>query len=254
MPIARVMIQKDAGEFVSPNGYAAWRGFVDRGFETAFFEWPALRDGQLDVEPSTLIVGGVGAVTFALKRLGLAMPTIDDLPEPLAEFRGRRVWRSTLADIRGNYKGSEAAQPAVFVKPLRDPKAFPAQVVAGFRDLIPTSRMPGEAEVLASDPIEFVSEWRFFVLRGRVVGGGWYAGDPLTFPDAAIVGRAVNTWGAAAPAGYGIDFGIAADGRTLLVEVNEGYSLGCLGLRPMLYSQILEARWIELMKLASQSR
>ena len=64
--IKRVYIQKQAGEFVSPNGYAAWRGFSDREYETQFFEWSALRDGNIPVEPSTLIVGGSGTVTHAL--------------------------------------------------------------------------------------------------------------------------------------------------------------------------------------------
>ena len=195
------------------------------------------------LEPTTLIVGGAGAVRHALSRLGVSSPTIDDLPEPLAAFRGRRVWRSTLGEIRAT---SSDHGPPIFVKPLRDPKAFPARVVAAFRDLIPSAHVPDEMPVLVSDLIEFVSEWRFFVLRGQVVGAGWYHGDSLSFPDPSVVGDAVRTWGAQAPAGYAIDFGVTADGRTALVEVNEGYSLGCMGLRPVLYSQILEARWDEL--------
>lgn len=49
-----------------------------------------------------------------------------------------------------------------------------------------------------------------------------------------------------APAGYGIDFGVTADRRTLLVEVNDGYALGCYGLQHDLYAQLLSARWSEL--------
>ena len=240
--IARVLIQKKSGEFVSPNSFAAWRGFSERGFDTQFYEWPALRDGGIAIEPSTLIVGGSGAVRHALEQLGVKTPVIDDLPEPLAEFRGRQVWHSTWGDIceRFNEPG-----PAVFVKPLRDPKSFPARLVAAFRDLIPLSHLPAHMPVLVSDPVEFVSEWRFFVLNGQIVGAGWYSGNPLVFPDPKVVSDAVMKW-ADAPAGYGIDFGVVADGRTLLVEVNEGFSLGCLGLRPRVYSQILEARWLEL--------
>lgn len=32
-----------------------------------------------------------------------------------------------------------------------------------------------------------------------------------------------------APNGYGIDFGVTDDGRTLLIEVNDGYALGSYG-------------------------
>jgi hypothetical protein len=241
--LSRVLVQKQTGEFVSGNGYAAWRGFTDRGFESQFFDWLSLRDGAVTVDPSAPVVGGVGAVRFALAHLGVRTPAIDDLPEPLAEFRGRGVWRSTWGEVRARFG---EVGPPVFVKPLRDPKAFPARVVSSFRDLIPSAHLPDETPLLASDPVTFVSEWRFFVLRGQVVGASWYYGDPTVFPDAGVVRGAVKAWEGVAPAGYGIDFGVTADGRTLLVEVNDGYSLSCLGLRPILYSQILEARWVEL--------
>ena len=242
--ISSVFVQKLDGEFVSPNSYAAWGGFTDRGVETNFYEWPALRDGLLLIGPETLVVGGAGAVRYALSGLGVQSPTIDDLPEILSEFRGRNVWQSSLGDVRALYNEQG---PSVFVKPLRDPKAFPARVISAFHDIIPSAHLPDEMPVLVSEPVDFISEWRFFVLHQKVVGAGWYSGEPLRFPDCDVVEAAVRVWGANAPAGYGIDFGVIADGRTVLVEVNEGYSLGCLGLRPILYSQILEARWNELM-------
>src|SRR4051794_34264798 len=151
--VTRVLVQKQNGEFASPNSYAAWRGFTERGFDTQFYEWPALRDGEVPVEASTLVAGGAGAVRHALTRLGVPNPTIDDLPEPLAAFRGRRVWQSTLGDIRVLYN---ERGPSVFVKPLRDPKAFPARVISEFRDLIPSAHLPDEMPVLVSDRVEFV--------------------------------------------------------------------------------------------------
>jgi hypothetical protein len=48
------------------------------------------------------------------------------------------------------------------------------------------------------------------------------------------------------PAAFGNDFGVAADGRTLLVEVNDAYSLGYVGLRTVPYANMLEDRWVEL--------
>ena len=36
------------------------------------------------------------------------------------------------------------------------------------------------------------------------------------------------------------------DNRTVLVEVNEGYSLNPYGLESMEYAELLEARWLEL--------
>lgn len=49
-----------------------------------------------------------------------------------------------------------------------------------------------------------------------------------------------------APNAYGIDFGVTSSGETLLVEVNEGYALGCYGLFPHLYAKLVLTRWAEL--------
>lgn len=97
-----------------------------------------------------------------------------------------------------------------------------------------------------ADPVEFASEWRYFVRRHEVVGVGHYRGDPFAHPDGATVRAAVAGYRAEAPAAYAIDFGVAADGRTLLVEVKDAYSLGHVGLRPVPYAGMLEDRWVEL--------
>lgn len=49
-----------------------------------------------------------------------------------------------------------------------------------------------------------------------------------------------------APNGYGIDFGVTDDGRTLLIEVNDGYALGSYGMYYLDYAKLLSARWAEL--------
>lgn len=51
-----------------------------------------------------------------------------------------------------------------------------------------------------------------------------------------------------APAGYALDFGVTDDGRTLLVEMSDGYGLASFGLKAPIYMQILAARWQELTK------
>ena len=48
------------------------------------------------------------------------------------------------------------------------------------------------------------------------------------------------------PEGFAMDFGVTDDGRTLLIEVNDGYSLGTYGLEATLYARLLSARWAEL--------
>jgi hypothetical protein len=47
------------------------------------------------------------------------------------------------------------------------------------------------------------------------------------------------------PAGYAMDFGLTEDGRTLLVEINDGFALGSYGLDPIQYAKLLSACWAE---------
>ena len=49
-----------------------------------------------------------------------------------------------------------------------------------------------------------------------------------------------------APAGYSLDFGLTDTGKTLLIEVNDGYALGSYGLFYIDYAKLLAARWAEL--------
>ena len=246
----RVLIQKlPDGEFASPNCYIAWKGFDERGFEIDFFTFRQLLDGKIEPKANQILVGGAGAVLHALRKMGIKMPAIEDLPEPLAFLRGRKVWTSTLGDVRG---ASEQLSAPIFVKPLVDPKAFSGKLVSTFRDILSTAHLPDEMQVLISEVVNFISEWRFFILKGEVIGAAFYNGDPLRFPDSSVIKAAMQAW--PGPSAYAIDLGVTDDGRTLLVEVNDGYSLGCLSLKPLQYSLLLQTRWQELTKSAAKLR
>jgi hypothetical protein len=47
-------------------------------------------------------------------------------------------------------------------------------------------------------------------------------------------------------AAYAIDFGVLRDGRTALLDVNDGYSLGTCGCPPEISVEVLITRWTEL--------
>lgn len=51
-----------------------------------------------------------------------------------------------------------------------------------------------------------------------------------------------------APKAYGIDFGVLDTGETVLIEVNEGYSLGNYGLDDKDYTELIETRWNEIIQ------
>jgi hypothetical protein len=161
---------------------------------------------------------------------------------------GRECWRTTAEELR------QAGRFPVFVKPYEDAKVFNGQVVSSVdeleRLLAPRESFPtveAEFPLLAQEPVSFVSEWRAFVRRGTVLGISHYQGDPLVFPAAGVIRITIGAY-QHAPAGYSADFGILDDGRTVLVETNDGYALGNGGLVANLYAELLQARWKEMVE------
>jgi hypothetical protein len=103
-----------------------------------------------------------------------------------------------------------------------------------------------DMEIQISEPVEFVTEYRGFVLRGDLVGLKHYKGDFGLVPDVAVIKQAIAAY-KGAPVAYSIDFGVDDKGRSLLVEVNDAFALGNYGLNSLIYTDIIEARWDEIM-------
>lgn len=246
-------IQTDAdGRPYSQNGAAAARGFAALGYDVRYFRRDEL--DSLPLTPATVVVGGVGTVHAALGRVGTEAPAHVSVPAVLRPFLGRDVWRTIAAELR-----EESHRFPLFVKPYTDSKVFNGRVVrnTGELDALLAPR-PGFPEagddlpLLASELVAFRSEWRVFVVRGRPVGTSHYHGDPLLFPNPGVVRAALGAYRAHAPAGYSADFGVSDGGRTLLVEVNDGYALGNGGLVASLYAELLHARWREITERATR--
>lgn len=72
-------------------------------------------------------------------------------------------------------------------------------------------------------------------------------------PDTGTVRAAVAAY-AEAPVAYSLDFGVTADGRTLLVEANDAFALGAYGLEPVVYARMLEDRWLELVGVEGRAQ
>lgn len=98
-----------------------------------------------------------------------------------------------------------------------------------------------------SEVVEFIAEWRCFVLDGRVLDVRPYTGDYHAQFDASVIDEAITCW-KDAPIAYGLDIGVTRDGRTLVVEVNDGYALGNYGLSPLKSINFHRARWKEMVK------
>ena len=183
---------------------------------------------NLALTPEVIVVGGMGTTRAAIERTAGHLPTLSGVPAVLTPYLGRECWRTTPGELR------DAGRFPVFLKPYEDAKAFTGRVVknAAEMDALLALRpsfpaLGNDFPLLAQEPVVFHSEWRVFVLHGRVLGVSHYAGDALVFPSAGTIRLTIGAF-SGAPAGYSADFGVTDGGRTLLVEINDGYSLLCL--------------------------
>jgi hypothetical protein len=248
-----VQIQPDTQRFIDPNVFNAWYGFDKSGIETVPFTWPELRDGEIELTRDALVVGGILPVRTAVERLGGNTPANMDYPDCLWPYLHRGLRRATLQDAH-RLCVDDKVEPPVFIKPVTGHKEFDGHTLSRFRDLIRTAAwvtQAPETEVWISEVVEFVTECRYFVSRGKVVGVGFYRGDPLQLPNGSVVAEAVKVYEATgeAPVAYTIDFGVLNTGETALVEVNDGFAFGCYGLSALKHCRMLEDRWCQMLGL-----
>ena len=219
----------------NPNAYAAYDGFKEMGFETVLFVMP----GEIpEGDPEDIVVGGIGTVRKALLRFGVDPPEFN-YPDSIRQYLKRDVWESTIDAVRLN-----ALSWPVFVKPFQA-KLFTGKVIREYRDLTGLVSVIDDKRVFCSEVIGFESEYRAFVRYGEVLDIRHYKGDWKIYPDPEVILSCVNDY-VDAPAAYAADFGVTDKGETVLVEVNDGYSVGAYGLGPVMYAQFLSAYWAEL--------
>lgn len=229
---------KHTGEFFNQNCYDVYTGCESLGIPVETYK---VAYSIEENEPGDLVVGSMDDVEIMLDRLEVH-PAPIDYPEALADFLGRKIWKSTLFTITSHEDCWH-----VFVKPVWDVKRFSGTVLEECKDLIKLGGGLEDIEVWCSEKVNFLSEWRLWVLHGEIIGLTPYAGRWDLFPDTETLRRAVAAY-RDAPAAYALDFGVTDRGETLLVEASDGYALRSFGLAPEKYTKFLFARWQELTK------
>jgi len=237
----QIFLEKNevTNEFINMNVYSAWEGFWLLGCECISFTWKQF--DHMPITKESIVVGWIRTVRRAFDLLGVEDPPEVSIPESLAEYAGRKTWASTLGEMRQSDDNHK-----LFIKPLEGHKLFTGHIRTGeMKDLIFTAMYPDETKILVSEVVNFVSEYRGFVLDGKLIGLKHYAGDFKKMIDSSKVEEAISKY-TNSPIAYSIDFGLTDDGQTLLVEVNDAFSLGCYGLDRVWYARMIEARWDEI--------
>jgi len=243
MQIQHVYVQAVDGSPEDEAFHKAWHGFRKRRIGCSLVEAAAIENGDLPLSRSTLVAGGIRTVESAMRQIGMLVPKANNLPDELFNYFGRSVTKTTLGAVRAQWQNSTPNN--CFLKPLNRNKQFPAIALFDADDLAVVDSHSDTTGVIVSDYVLFESEWRVFVVNSEIIGLSHYQGNCFVFPSAGTIRSAIQDF-SNAPAGYGIDFGVLSNGKTVLVEANEGYSLGSYSLNSVDYSRLIEARWVEI--------
>lgn len=190
------------------------------------------------ITSNDLVVDYIAETRMILDMMGLQIPILD-YPSELKCFYGRKIKEGVIGEIVNIPENW-----GQFVKPKAGSKVFTGRVVNGTRDLVGIG-LPFDYPVWISEVVEFVAEWRCFVLDGQVLDVRPYFGDYHAQYDPKVIDGAIAAW-TTAPTAYGLDIGVTRDGRTLIVEVNDAYALGNYGLSPLKSIRFSRARWEEM--------
>ncbi|MCR5608382.1 MAG: ATP-grasp domain-containing protein [Lachnospiraceae bacterium] len=179
---------------------------------------------------------------------------VEDYPEVLNKYLGRKVWKDTINNISSH---EEKWSAGYFVKPVRN-KAFTGKIISSIKDLIGCGSCYEDYEVIVSEPIDILAEWRCFIRYDKIMDVRPYGSISHTeyegykyHYDADVLEAMINdfkTW-EERPTACSMDICYTKDGRTLLVEVNDAYALGCYGLPGLLYAKLISARWSQVMEV-----
>ncbi len=217
------------------------------GIPITYYTEKRMRRRQLPLDDRSLVVGDLPCILGALKQLAIPAPLPNDYPASLSEFLHRRVWKSTLGALEFALRDGECR--SIFAKPAKRCKRFTGCVFDAESDLYRVYGVSRSEELWCAEVVTWASEYRVYIVNSEIRSVDWYAGNRDIALDLNEVRRAILALDTAGEslAGYAIDFGVLASGATALVEMNDGFALGAYQIDSKNYTDLLWARWEELL-------
>lgn len=202
------------------------------GFDLMGYEVIRFREFPQNTTKEDLVIGWISDSHKFLNNIGIDIPDSIDYPEELYNYFGREI--KIIETI------NEIKFPS-FIKPIEH-KQFNGIIVREFKDLIGVRDVP----MYTSEIINIETEYAVYVINGEIAGIKHYKGDPYIPLNKRIVEECINKY-SNCPSSYRIDFGVTDLSKTIIIEVNDGYTSGNYGLSDITYAKFLLARWEEIL-------
>ena len=225
-------------------------GFREMGAE--LIPYHSLDEIYEKVERNDIVLDYLNQCNAIFHKFGVD-PYLPDYPDVFRNYLGRKVWHDMINSIANDERKWSAGY---FVKPVRG-KVFTGKIISSISDLVGCGNWSEDYEVLVSEPLKILAEWRCFILYDRLLDvrpyglllddsrNGYYY-----HYDAAVLRRMLTTFEKwpDRPAACAMDICYTAEGKTLLVEFNDAYALGSYGLPEIYYAKMISARWSQLLQ------
>jgi hypothetical protein len=200
-------------------------------------------DPATELEPPIVVYVDTDVALAAARQLNLALlePPLDLLARLPNSYRLRTV-------ESGKYRDLSRLTARAFVKPA-DPlgKVFDAGLYASVHDIRTRRPIDPETPILVAEPVEWITEYRCFVLErqvaafspyihfGRPSWKPWGAGGEIAqLPGgvAELCRRLLAERTVALPPAFVVDVGLIEERGWAVVEFNPVWSAGLLGANP----------------------
>lgn len=196
-----------------------------------------------DYQLGDIVLDGIQQVKYCLRKFNIE-PQGFDYPDILKEFLGRKVWVDSINSIANDEIKRSAGY---FIKPIKQ-KAFTGRVVKSFKDLIGCESRNEDYKVLVSEPLNIIYECRGFVYYDKLKDLRPYNGDfkYMNLIDTKLIESAMDKWKEwnKRPNSCSLDWGVAeknGEYKTVLIEGNLPYALGCYGYSSIDYIKLISA-------------
>lgn len=244
----KIYFQKFGGEFFGSHVYAAWEGFQwERSlieYECHFFE----EIEEVPARKTNIVIGSIEETVKHFNRIGVPIPDPLNVPPELMKYVKRDYKVITMGELRANPKPPLFIKPSDFVKGYNLTEKFSAGVFKNESSIrMFFGFVPDDFRIVISEVIEMVTEFRCFVNNGKLVGIQRYIGDFTKFLNPEIVKQAIADY-TSAPRCYTIDFAVTDSGDTVLIELNDLWSVSHYGIESDIYARLIFDRWVELTK------
>lgn len=171
----RVFVHAFQGKPWNEECQTAYDGFKKLGVECILF---TTNEELLERQKEDIVVGGMLIMGSVLYEDNIIVPNYN-YPDELISYFGRNIWHTKVKNLKNE-------KLPVFIKPDIE-KSAKGIVVQSWDEISEYERLDSEAELLCSDVINLVSEWRIFVRYGEILGRQLYNGDMLATCDEMII-------------------------------------------------------------------